>query len=153
MNSIVSQALLKDRLRLLLIQGQNLALLGYREPELYGTTTAAELDAQLLRHASDNNYHLEIHYADTQEAVLAHLSCVSNFDGLLMNPGGFSDNGRLIATRLNHLAVPYVEIHLTNLEKRGLHSLMASKALGVIMGFGVYSYFAGLNSLLYILRQ
>ena len=136
--------------RLLLVQGANMRSLGLRSPEIYGTTTANELDALLLSHAMRHGYQLDIFYADTESEAISRLSSPVDppFDGLLMNPAGFSEDGIRLAQHLDTLNVPYVEIHLTNLEKRGLHSVMAGRANGVVMGFGTYSYLAGLEALL-----
>jgi len=77
--------------KILLLQGANLTFLGRREPEIYGSTTAAEVDARLQRHAQDHNHQLEIFYTNIEgEAINRIYQAVDEgFDGLVMNPAGF----------------------------------------------------------------
>jgi 3-dehydroquinate dehydratase-2 len=70
-----------------------------------------------------------------------------------MNPAGFSETGTALARHLDTLTIPYFEVHLTNLETRGLQSLMASKARGLVMGFGIYSYIAAIEAILLLFNS
>ena len=70
------------------------------------------------------------------------------FDGVVMNPGGFTYNGYALRDCLRALAMPYIEVHITNLDKRGIHSVIAEVAVGVISGFGTESYTMGLDAML-----
>ena len=88
--------------KILLLQGANLTFLGRREPEIYGSTTPAELDAILRRHAHDHAYQLEIFYTNIEgEAINRIYQAVDEgFDGLVMNPAGFTyaSRGRVCRT-------------------------------------------------------
>jgi 3-dehydroquinate dehydratase II len=81
--------------KILLVQGANLTFLGRREPAIYGTTTPAELDAMLQRHASERGYGLEIFYSNVEgEAINRIYRAVDEgVDGLVMNPAGFTIAG------------------------------------------------------------
>src|SRR5260370_30128160 len=129
-------------MKLLLIQGANMEYLGRRQPELYGTTTAQELDALLRRQARKLGVTLDVLYTNTEgEAVSAILKADrGGVDGILFNPAGFLHAGHALRDCLQSIKAPALEIHMTNLEKRGRRSITAEAAVGVIAGFGVDSY-------------
>jgi 3-dehydroquinate dehydratase-2 len=135
---------------ILLIQGPNLSYLGRRQPEIYGKTTAAELDAMLLEHARANGYKLDIFYTHTEGLAIERLyrAVDEKCDGLVMNPAAFIFAGYALRDCLRAVPFPYVEIHITNIEKRGIHSILAETAVGMIAGFGVRSYILGLEAML-----
>ena len=143
---------MKDKgraLKILLIQGANMAYLGKREPEIYGTTTAAELDAMLLGQAKKGGFDLEIFYTHAESEAIGRIyrAAEEGVDGLLMNPAGFSYAGYALRDCLKSMKFPYVEVHISNIEKRGIKSVTAEVARGVIAGFGVQSYSMGLDAL------
>jgi len=142
-------------MNILLVQGANLRELGTRQPHLYGSTTASELDASLLEHARDNDYNLKIVYADTEaEAInLIRLALLETLDGVIMNPGGFTDTAHELKSFLSEIRTPYIEVHITNLAKRGIVSLTAESAVGVIMGLGIRSYVIALDGMLQMLKN
>jgi 3-dehydroquinate dehydratase-2 len=139
--------------RILLIQGANMSYLGRRQPEIYGTTTAAELDAMLQAHARDNGYQLEIFYTHVEGEAIARLyrAVDEGFDGVVMNPAGFTHAGYALRDCVQALPFPYVEVHMTNIAKRGLNSAVAAAAVGTIAGFGLQSYLLGLDAMLRLL--
>jgi len=136
--------------KILLIQGPNLSYLGRRQPEIYGRTSAAELDAMLLEHAREHRYGLDIFYTHSEGAAIERLyrAVDEKIDGLLMNPAAFIFAGYALRDTLRAVPFPYVEVHISNIEKRGIHSLLAETAVGMITGFGMKSYFLGLDALL-----
>lgn len=137
-------------LKILLIQGPNLSYLGRRQPEIYGTTTAAELDAMLHAHARANGYSLDIFYTHTEGAAIDRLyrAVDEGLDGLVMNPAAFLFAGYPLRDTLRAVPFPYVEVHMTNIDKRGIHSILAEAAVGMVAGFGVRSYIHGLEAML-----
>jgi 3-dehydroquinate dehydratase-2 len=141
--------------RLLLLQGPNMSYLGKRQPELYGKTTAAQLDALLLKHASANKYKLDIFYPHSEPAAIERLyqEAERKLDGLVMNPAAFLFAGYALRDCLRAVPFPYVEVHMTNIEKRGIRSILAETAVGVVAGFGVNSYVLGLEAMLKHLRK
>jgi 3-dehydroquinate dehydratase-2 len=140
--------------KILLIQGPNMSYLGKRQPELYGRTTAAELDAMLRAHAKANKYQLDIFYTHSEAAAIERLyrGVDEKLDGVVMNPAAFLFAGYALRDCLRAVPFPYVEVHMTNIERRGIHSILAEAAVGMVAGFGVRSYVLGLEAMLGHLR-
>jgi 3-dehydroquinate dehydratase-2 len=136
-------------MNLLLIQGANMEHLGRRQPELYGTTTARALDTLLRRRARQLRVALDIFYTNTEgEAVSAILEADrAGIDGVLFNPAGFLHAGYALRDCLRSIRAPAIEIHMTNIEKRGYGSITAGAAAGFIAGFGVDSYRLALEAM------
>ena len=136
--------------KILLVQGPNMSYLGRRQPELYGRTTAAQLDAMLLAHAKARRYSLEIFYTHSEAAAIErlYLGVDQALDGVVMNPAAFLFAGHALRDTLRAIPYPYVEVHMTNIEKRGIHSILAETAVGMVAGFGVRSYILGLEAML-----
>ena len=140
--------------KLLVLQGANMAYLGRRQPELYGTTTAAELDQMLYEHARTNAYDLEIFYTHVEGEAISRLyqAVDEGIEGVVMNPAGFLYAGYALRDCLRAVSFPYIEVHITNIEKRGMHSVLAEASVGVIAGFGLRSYLLGLDAMLKTVR-
>lgn len=142
--------------QILLVQGANMVWLGKREPEFYGTTTAAELDAILHEEARQRGIDLEIRYTNIEgEAInLIYDAAGRGIDGLLMNPAGFSHAGYALRDCLKAVrGLPYIEIHMTNVDRRGIRPIMTGEAEGVIAGFGIDSYVLALDAMLRVLTR
>ncbi|MEO8038000.1 MAG: type II 3-dehydroquinate dehydratase [Betaproteobacteria bacterium] len=139
---------------ILLVQGANMCYLGHRQPEIYGTTTAAELDALLLAHATEHRYRLEIFYTNLEGEAIDRLyrAVDEGVQGLVMNPAGFNYAGYALRDCVLALPMPYIEVHMSNIEKRGIKSVLGAAAVGSIAGFGVESYVLGLEAMLRLLR-
>ena len=139
--------------RILLIQGANMVHLGKREPEFYGRTTATELDTMLQEHARSKDYELEIFYTNVEGEAINRVyeATADGFDGLVMNPAGFSCAGYALRDCVKGVALPYVEVHMTNVEARGIKSVLAPAADGVIFGLGTHSYALGLEAMVHLL--
>ena len=140
--------------RILLLQGANLTYLGRREPAIYGSTTPAELDAILQRHAQDHGYRLEIFYTNVEGEAINRIyqAAAEGVDGLVMNPAGFTYAGFALKDCIKGAALPYVEVHISSIAKRNIHCVLSDVAEGVITGFGMHSYILGLDAMLEILR-
>ena len=140
--------------KILLLQGANMSFLGRREPEVYGTTTAAQLDAMLLAHARDHGYQLDIFYTHIEGEAIARLyrAADEEVQGLVMNPAGFNYAGYALRDCVRALPFPYVEVHMSNVARRGIHCVLAEVAVGAVFGFGVHSYVLGLEAMLRLLR-
>ena len=138
-----------------MIQGSNMNLLGIRQPEIYGTTSAAELDKMMEDYAKKKKFDLEIFYTSSEgecidRIIKAHFDKV---DVLVMNPGGFTYAAKAIRDTIKGVKIPYVEIHLSNHYEREIHSVIAAAAQGVIMGFGIQVYFMGLDAALHLVSK
>ena len=136
--------------KILLIQGPNMSYLGRRQPEIYGRTSAAELDAMLRDHARANSYDLTILYTHSESEAIERLyrAADEEIDGLVMNPAGFIFAGYALRDCLRAVPFPYIEVHITNIEKRGFRSVLAEAAVGMVAGFGVQSYILGIEAML-----
>jgi 3-dehydroquinate dehydratase-2 len=145
----------KNMPKILMIQGSNMNLLGIRQPEIYGTTSAAELDKMMVDYAKTKKFELEIFYTNSEGECIDRIikAYHDKVDVLVMNPGGFTYAAHSIRDTIKGVKMPYVEIHLSNHYERGLHSVVAPTAQGVIMGLGLQVYFMGLDAALYLAAQ
>lgn len=132
-----------------------MSYLGKRQPEIYGTTTADELDAMLHEHAQSSGYELEIFYTHIEGEAIGRIyqAVEDGVAGLIMNPAAFIFAGYPLRDCLRAIPIPYVEVHMTNIDQRGIKSLTAETARGMITGFGTRSYVLGLDALAAILRK
>jgi 3-dehydroquinate dehydratase II len=139
---------MENAVKILVVQGANMAYLGKRQPEIYGTTTAAELDAILHQHSSARGYALEIFYTHIEGEAIGRIyqALDSGIDGLVINPAGFLHAGYALRDCLRSFKPPVVEVHMSNIDKRGLHSVTAEAARGIVAGFGIRSYLLGLDA-------
>lgn len=142
-------------MRILLIQGANMNWLGRREPELYGTTSAQDLEKLLVRYAARNGHALKVFHTNIEGEAIDRIYRATEeaADGLLMNPAGFTYAGYALRDCLKAVRLPYVEVHMTNLEKRGTKSVTACVADGYVAGLGIGSYFAGFDGLLRVIAE
>lgn len=140
---------------LLLIQGANMEWLGRRQPEVYGTTTAAELDALLFEEARRHGVALDIFYTNVEGEAITRIyqAARDGIDGLMMNPAGFNYAGYALRDCLRGVALPYVEVHMSNIERRGIPSIPSSEADGMISGLGIDSYLLGLDALIRVVMK
>ncbi len=139
----------REEMKLLLIQGANMEHLGRRQPELYGTTTAKELDSMVRRRARELGVSIDILYTNTEgEAVTAIYKAErAAIDGIIFNPAGFLHAGHALRDCLRSIQAPAIEVHITNIEKRGYGSITSEAAVGMIAGFGVQSYILAIDAM------
>lgn len=142
-------------MKILVVQGANMAHLGKRQPEIYGTTTAAELDAMLHAYAAGRGYSVEIFYTHVEGEAIGRIyqAMEDGIDGLVINPAGFLHAGYALRDCLRSFKPPLVEVHMSNIDKRGLHSVTAEAAHGIIAGFGIRSYLLGLDAVTHLVAD
>ncbi|MCV2866874.1 type II 3-dehydroquinate dehydratase [Defluviimonas sp. WL0075] len=144
------------RPRILLLQGPNMNWLGKRQPELYGQTSALELDEICRAHARRTGYDLEIFYTNSEGAALDQIYALLErdaLDGLVMNPAAWSiGGGSSLRFCLMSIDRPYIEVHIRNQYKMHNVSTLADLADGVIQGLGVDSYFLALDGMFRLLN-
>lgn len=131
--------------KLLLLNGPNLNLLGTREPGLYGSTTLPELEGAAVAQAAAAGAKLE-HFQSNHEGELIdriHAARGDGVDAIVINPGGLTHTSVALRDALAGVAIPFVEVHITNIHAREAfrhHSYLSAQAAGVICGFGADGY-------------
>jgi 3-dehydroquinate dehydratase-2 len=135
--------------RFLLLQGANMEFMGIRQPEIYGRTTAAELDAMAEAHARARGFALEIFYTNHEGAAIDRLFAAhrAGIDGCVMNPGGLCYAGYALRDAIRGLNFPVLEVHMTNHYDRGIRSVTAAACKGVFMGTGIQTYMRAFDAL------
>jgi 3-dehydroquinate dehydratase-2 len=143
---------MSEPLRVLVVHGPNLNLLGTREPEIYGTTSLEEIHADLAAAAKPWGAELEFFQSNHEGALIDRIQeALSWADGILINPGGLTHTSVCLRDALAATRLPVVEVHLSNVFAREpfrRESLVSGVAIGVISGFGPDSYRLGLEALL-----
>lgn len=138
-------------MRFLVLHGPNLNLLGKREPEVYGTLTLDEINHSLESLASELGCSVSFFQSNSEGALIDAIQATTGFyDGILINPAAYTHTSVAIRDALASGAVPFVEIHLSNVYRREEFrhkSLTAPLAIGQICGFGLESYLLGLRAL------
>ena len=131
-------------MKIAVINGPNLNLLGTREPELYGTATLADIEAGLLKVARELGVELSFSQHNGEgEMVDAVQGLRGRVDGAVVNAAAYTHTSLAIRDALVGVRVPFVELHITNIfsrEPERRHSTLADAALAVICGFGTYGY-------------
>ncbi|MEJ2203734.1 MAG: type II 3-dehydroquinate dehydratase [Gemmatimonadota bacterium] len=138
-------------MRLAVIHGPNLGLLGRREPEIYGTHTLEDVDEALVAEADVLGAEVESFQSNHEGAILDFIQEASRrVDGFLINPGALTHTSIALRDALCGSALPFVEVHLSNTAAREpfrRHSYLSDVAAGVVFGFGVEGYLLGLRGL------
>jgi 3-dehydroquinate dehydratase II len=135
-----------NKLRILLLNGPNLNMLGTREPEKYGTLTLAEIVNRLTEEADTLNVSLDHLQSNAEYEIIDRIhQAKDSIDYILINPAAFTHTSVAIRDALLAVSIPFIEIHLSNVHAREPfrhHSYLSDIAAGVICGFGAdgYSY-------------
>ena len=144
-------------MRILVLHGPNLNLLGQREPGLYGSDTLPDIDAELSQQAERLGAQLECFQSNHEGALVDRIQqAAGSVDGVLINAGAYTHTSIAIRDALLGVALPFVELHLSNVHAREPfrhHSYLADKAVGVICGFGPISYYLALEGMVAHLRS
>jgi len=147
---------LASSLRIAVVHGPNLNLLGTREPEIYGRVTLAEIDAGLAERARELDCEVESFQSNHEGALIDHLqACRTRATGILINPAGLTHTSVALRDALVATGRPVVEVHLSNVFARESfrhRSYVSGVALGVISGLGPLGYTLGLEALVRHLR-
>jgi 3-dehydroquinate dehydratase II len=138
--------------RVQILHGPNLNLLGTRDPATYGTTTLAEIDAELARRAAARGAEVRSAQSNLEGELVELIQRAKGWaHAIVINPGGYTHTSVAIRDAIEAVALPTIEVHLSNLHAREPFrhgSITAAKCVGQICGFGAQSYYLGLDAAL-----
>jgi 3-dehydroquinate dehydratase-2 len=137
-------------MRVLVVHGPNLNLLGEREPEIYGTKTLAEIDKQIARAAKSLDITVTCVQHNAEGAIVDALQAArQEYDAVLINAGAYTHYSYAIADAIAAIKIPVIEVHLSNIAAREAfraRSVLAPVCAGSVAGFGVDSYLLALHA-------
>lgn len=130
--------------KILLLNGPNLNMLGKREPEIYGSQTLSDIEQHLQQLALSRGAQLDYFQSNSEEALINRIhQAFGQIDFILINPAAFTHTSVALRDALLSVAIPFVEIHLSNVHSREPfrhHSYLSDVAKGVICGLGAKGY-------------
>lgn len=135
---------------ILLVNGPNLNMLGTREPEVYGSTTLADIEQATVAQAHAAGAKLSCFQSNHEGALIDRIQAAKaeGVDAIVINPGGFTHTSIALRDALAAVAIPFVEVHISNIHQREAfrhHSYLSGIAVGVICGLGTEGYRAALE--------
>lgn len=139
--------------RILVVNGPNLDRLGRRQPEVYGSTTLADIESDLYRRATELGVELDTFQSNSEGEILDRIHrAADDGDAVIINAGGLTHTSVVLRDALAEIAdgAGYVEVHISNVHAREdfrHRSYLSAAALGVIVGLGAYGYTAALDFL------
>ena len=152
-------------MKLLLINGANLNMLGVREPEKYGKETLEDIEAEMISESKNLGCELDVWQSNIEGEIVEKIQhALGVYDGILINAGGYTHTSVVIRDAISAVNIPTVEIHMTNIYKREelniykreefRHtSLLSGVCVATIAGFGKQSYLLALKGLIAYLRR
>ena len=144
-------------MRLLLMNGPNLNLLGHREPSIYGANTLESIEVDLKKKAIEEGAHLDCFQSNFEGALVDRIhEAIGLVDGILINAGAYTHTSVALRDALLGAGIPYVELHLSNTYARESfrhNSFLSDRAVGVVSGFGFMSYHLAFQGLVAYLRK
>lgn len=145
-------------MKILVIQGPNLNMLGHRDPRLYGTMTLEQIHENMKAFAKQNNLDIDFFQSNFEGEIIDKIQeCVgSEYAGIITNPGAYSHTSIAIADAIIGASIPVIEVHLSNIHAREeyrKHTYTGAVSAGVITGFGAFGYHMAIIAMLQILSE
>ena len=144
-------------MKIAVIQGPNLNMLGIREQHIYGSMSLEQIHEQLKSAAAQNGIELEFFQSNLEGEIVDRIQeCLGTVDGIMINPAAYSHTSIAIKDALSAVSMPVVEVHISNIYKREefrQKSITAGASTGVISGFGPFGYHMGLIALMQIIAE
>ena len=144
-------------MKILIINGVNMNMLGFREPEKYGSMTLKDLEKDLYTYSFKLGVDIETFQSNFEGEIVEKIqSAKDNFDGIVINAGAYTHTSVAIRDAISAVNLPTVEVHMTNIYKREEfrhHSYLAPVCIGQISGFGGNSYKLGLNAIVNCIKS
>lgn len=138
-------------MKILVIHGPNLNLLGTREPDIYGKQTLAQINSLVAKYCKERGVDVEAFQSNHEGAIIDRIqeAAASGVSAIVMNPGAYTHTSLAIADAIRAVKTPVVEVHLSNLHARGperAKSVTATACRGIVSGFGAASYLLGIDA-------
>jgi 3-dehydroquinate dehydratase-2 len=144
-------------LKILVLHGPNLNLLGLREPEIYGKTTLFDITSELMEFAKREGIDITIKQSNFEGELIQMIhESLGEYGAVIFNPGAFTHTSIALRDAIAGVGVPVIEVHLSNIYKREpfrKHSYISEVSEGVISGFGPDSYLLGLRAAISLLSK
>ena len=144
-------------MNILLINGPNLNLLGTREPEIYGKKTLDHIEKDLIKAAKRKNCILNCYQSNHEGNIVDKIQAsIGSVNGILINAGALTHTSVALRDALVGTNIPFIELHISNIFNREgfrKESFLTDKAIGIISGFGVNSYFLSLEAIINYLKK
>ena len=144
-------------MKILVLHGPNLNLLGTREPEIYGSLTLSDINAKLVELASASNVELVCKQSNHEGDLVDELHVARSWaDGVVFNPGAYTHTSIALRDAISAIGLPVVEVHLSNVYAREEFrhiSMISAVCRGKVVGFGWRSYALGLRAIMEVLSD
>lgn len=144
-------------MKILLINGANLNMLGVREPEKYGNTSLKDIEDLVISHGNDLGAQVDTWQSNYEGEIVEKIQKSNGvYDGILINAGGYTHTSVVIRDAIAAVKIPTVEIHMTNISAREEFrhtSLLTGVCVGIVAGFGSNSYTLALEGLVKYLLE
>ena len=144
-------------MKILLINGANLNMLGTREPEKYGSTTLKDIETSVINRGNELGAEVEAWQSNHEGEIVDKIQAAKgNYDGILINAGGYTHTSVVIRDAISAVQIPTVEIHMTNIHAREEFrhtSLLSGVCVAQVVGFKEQSYILALEGLVNYLKK
>lgn len=144
-------------MKVVIIQGPNINMLGKREPNVYGVMTMEEIHKQMKVVADQNNVDIEFFQSNLEGEIIDKIQeCLGDADGIIINPAGYSHTSVAIRDAIAAVNLPTIEVHISNIARREefrQKSLISAVTAGQVIGFGPIGYHLAMIAILQIFSQ